>query len=289
LLAIQSSVAQQVATTISVPYGPILGREGQRSASAAPSDLDSYQCVLRFYHYTYFFDAQGQPELVDCFERAVIAEPGYADAWAGLAQTYLNAYRFSLPAGASDALDRAREATRRALDIDGRNRLATLALTRIRFFEGDATGIEAAAERALGVGPNNPDVLAFVGLVMLATDQADRGLPLLAKALELSWHPPGWFFLGYVFHFVRVGDYEAALSWALRVDSPDWILTPLLVAATAALAGDIELAERSAARLRDFYPTVELTVRADLELWHLDDVLMERLLAGLRGAGIEVP
>lgn len=49
LLEIQERLAEQVASAIGVPYGPLFEREFARTGSKSAEHLDTYDCVLRFY------------------------------------------------------------------------------------------------------------------------------------------------------------------------------------------------------------------------------------------------
>jgi len=87
---------------------------------------------------------------------------------------------------------------------------------------------------------------------------------------------------------LQTADYDAALDWALRADAPNWLATPLVVAATAAYAGRLELAQREVARLLELSPDFESGGRALLIRWGIDPDLRETLIGGLRLAGLEV-
>lgn len=287
LLRIERDVAESVATTVSVPFGPIFQNEGAR-ITASTDEMESYECVLRFYYFTYNQDPNLERELRACFERAVALEPGFADGWAGIAHSLIYQYRFGFSPGRTDLLTEARTAAGRALDIDGTSRLAHLAMLRIRFYQGDMEGFEATVERLLEIAPRSPDSLALIGFLLIVADQAERGLPLADKAIELTWSPPGWFFAGYAIQSLREGDYPAALSWARRVDSPNWYIAPLLVAVSAGLADDTEAAQRAARRLLELYPDFEAAGRAEIDSWRFEESLVERVKLGLARAGITI-
>lgn len=55
-------------------------------------------------------------------------EPRFADAWAGLSLMYLAEHAYGHNRQPGDPIERAREAARKALDIDGDSRLANRAM-----------------------------------------------------------------------------------------------------------------------------------------------------------------
>jgi TolB-like protein len=290
LLAIQEKIANEVAATIAVPYGPIYEQELARVARKPPEHLDTYDCVLKYYAYRRTLDPPLHGETVACFQNAVVREPMFADAWAGLALLYLDEYVFgySPQVAATGPLERAREAARSALDIDGENFLANLALARVRFFSGDLEGFARSADRVLALDANNAESLALIGTLIAISGPSERALPLVHKALALSPRPPGLYYLALAVTDLRAGRADDALSWALRIDAPNWFITPLIVAASAGLAERHDVASRATARLLELYPDFARDARAELAKWQVDPPLLDKILRGLRAAGLEV-
>jgi adenylate cyclase len=290
LLSIQERIARQVVETIAVPYGPIFEQELARAARKQPEHLDTYDCVLKYYAYRRTIEPALHLETAACFQRAVAREPGFADAWAGLALMYLDehAFGYSAQPAAVDALDRAQEAARTAMDIDGEDYLANLALARVRFFAGDFAGFARSADRVLELDPNNAEALALIGTLLAVSGVSERALPLVDKALALSPRPPGLYYVARAVTDIRAGRSDEALAWALRIDSPNWFIAPMIVTAAAGLAGRDEVAQRSLARLLELYPAFPQYAREELAKWQPDDELLDALLRGLRAAGLEI-
>lgn len=285
---IQSDVAQQVAATISLPYGPIHAHEAQLGEQLDAEGHSGNRCVSRRYALSSQPEPAARSALVACFEAAVEAEPDSADAWAGLAQALISSYRYMSDPGDTALLERGHEAARRALDLDGSSRLGHTAMLRARFYAGDMVGFEASAARLLELAPNSPDALGAIGFLLVSADQAERGLPLLDRAIELSWRPPAYLFVPYAIHYLRTGDYAESVAWGLRVDAPHWYVGPLFVAAAAGLGGDRERALRACIRLLELYPTFPAVARAELAKWQFEAELIDRILRGLELAGIEL-
>lgn len=290
LLSIQERIAQQVVATIAVPYGPIFEHELARTAHKPAEHLDTYDCLLKYYYYRRTIDPTLHGEALECFELAVMREPKFADAWAGLGLLYLDEHGFgySPQREATDPLVRAGEATRTAMDIDGQSYLANLAMARLRFFSGDLEGFERSAERVLMLDPNNADALALLGTLYAVSGATARAQPLIDKAVMLSPQPPGTYHLAHAVIELQAGRPESALAAALRIDAPNWFAAPLLVTAAASLAGRDDVARRSSARLLDLYPAFPERARQELAKWQLDPKLLEELLRGLRAAGLEI-
>ena len=290
LVAIQENIAERVASATAQPFGPIFKQEAAKAARKPAELLDTYDCVLRYRYYRRTLDAMGHKQSTACFERAVTQEPNLADAWAGLSLVYLDEYLFGYDAQtrAPDALTRAQEAALKACDIEGANRLAILALARVRFALGDVDGFERASERLLALSPNNPDdLIVIAGLRGIAGDW-DRALPLVEQATALTGRDRNAVIaMVTALHALQTGDYQEALARALETDTPNWHVSHLILAAAAALAGRDDIAQRAVARLRVLNPAAAGDARALLEKWKPNEVLLAHVLEGLNAAGIQ--
>ncbi len=289
LVAIQEKIAESVASTTAKPFGPIFKQEAAKAARKPAELLDTYDCVLRYRYYRRTLDAMGHKQSTACFERAVAQEPNLADAWAGLSLVYIDEYLFGYDAQtrAPDALTRAHDAALKACDIEGANRLAILALARVRFALRDMDGFERASERLLALSANNPDdLIVIAGLRGIAGDW-DRALPLVEQATALTGKDRNAVIaLVTALHALQTGDYPEALARALETDTPNWHVSQLILAAAAALAGRDDIAQRAVARLRALSPATAADARTLLEKWNPNEVLLARVLEGLNAAGI---
>ncbi len=289
LLAIEERLAERVASTIGVPYGPLFEREFARTGGKPAERLDTYDCVLRFYYYAATLDSARHADALHCFKRAVLQEPRSADAWAGLSLTYLAEHAHGYNREPGDPIERAREAARTAFDIDGNNRLANRAMLNVSFATRDFEALDGVAARVLELAPNDPNTLGYTGTLLAFGGQRERGIALIDRALELSSNPPASFYVAHVFSEIENRNYKHALGWALEMDAPSWFMAPMLAAASAGLADHGEIARRSAARLLELYPDFPAHARAELAKWYLDDALIETTVDGLRAAGINIP
>ena len=287
---LQEHIGETLASALSSPFGPVYANEIGRMAARSTADLDPYGCLLRFYEYARYFDPARHVQSRSCLERAVLGEPRFAPAWSALAVVYLHEQMFGYdPQPDSEpALTRALEAVRTSLDIDGSGRVAAVALAGIWLARGDDAEFHEAAERALAISPKHPALSMLTGYLFAVAGDWQRGVPLLDDALPLTPNVPGWANVAYAFRYLQTQDYEQALDWSLRSDAPDWFVTSMTVAASAALAGREDIAEREVRRLLELYPDFERTGREQLGKWHMDAALLTTLLDGLRLAGLQI-
>ena len=86
-IAVEDRIGATTAQILSSPFGPVYGHEIARTAGRPAQDLDPYECLLRFYEYTRFFDPIGHADSLRCLQRAVKGEPRFAPAWSALARS----------------------------------------------------------------------------------------------------------------------------------------------------------------------------------------------------------
>ena len=130
------SVQQEIATAVSGNLRVRLtGEEKQRLVKSSATNPEAYQLYLRGKYHA------GQPTVaelkksIDYFQQAIEKDPGYALAYAGLADSYcqLGGEWVFLPP--SDALPKAKAAAQKALELDEKLAEAHAALGYAAFFD----------------------------------------------------------------------------------------------------------------------------------------------------------
>ena len=277
----QERVARAIAA-VAAPYGPVFEAELARSSAGDSEPLSNADCMLKYYAYRLDFAPELHADALDCFQRLTSNVPRLADAWAGLALVYVDAYAYGFGVDASNALDEAREAARRAMDIDGERLFANLALARVQFFS--RTDYRATAERALALRPNNAEALALVGTMLAFSGDVVRGREMIDRAIELSPKAPGNYFAGKALAHIGAGEYDAALAAALRIDAPNWLMGHTIVASSAALAGRTDIAARENVRLGELSAGAGQDMAAAAQRWPIDEDLRREFRRGLAAA-----
>ena len=125
------------------------------------------------------------------FEEATKLDPKYADAWAVLGSAYKR-----LPivtGGSSDVFAKARDAARRALELEPEHAEATSVLGTVAFwYEWDYPRAEALLRRALELQPSSADSQVFLAHLLSNTGRFDEALDEIrrAQALDPRWPVP---------------------------------------------------------------------------------------------------
>jgi len=154
---------------------------------------------------------------IEYFKRAIELDPSYAPAHAGLAAAYDQLNRFAGPE-AKETLPKAREAARRALDLDStlsepHTILGIIAMT----YDWDREAARQRFERAIQANPNEARARAWSAIHLLYFEKRfEEALERARRAAELDpldWTPrtfPWW-----VLWVQR--EYESYLQEALEV------------------------------------------------------------------------
>lgn len=220
----QGETAKAIAIEVGQPEGIVKRLEQQRYRDK-PANLSSYVCTLTTYRYWRTFSAEDHRKSRACLEQTVVDDPGFAEAQAALAFIYLDEVRYEKnPRTGYDALERSSQAAERAVKLDPFSTLAKQALFTVKLFKGDLDGFEEVGRQALGLSPNNPELLAdFGGKLALFAAKWEPGLNYARRALSLNADPAPWYFVVFGYRAILDEDDEQALKWAERMNSPMWL------------------------------------------------------------------
>jgi adenylate cyclase len=287
---VQDSIAEEVAGNLAGKYGVLAHNSMESSKRKAPDSLDAYDCVLRYYDYQITIDPERHAEVQACLERAVALEPDYAEAWAVLANVYMQEKRFGIGSvgEATDAAHKAKAAVDHAIDLDPAEPMAYIVLSNLLFTEGDLEGFRQAGEAALRLNPNNSDLLAHFGLRLGLIGDWDRGLALVNKAMRLNPVHPHWYYIPQVLYHYERTEYELALAELDKVQMPQFFWTYVLRAATLGQMGRTPEAERAVQDLLALRPAFRQEGLSLMQVWQFPEPLLQNILDGLGKAGLEI-
>jgi tetratricopeptide (TPR) repeat protein len=266
------------------PYGPVFETELERLRVLTAHEPDTRECVLRYYEYRLVLGAAEHAKAFDCFELATTREPEVAEAWAGLSLLTTDAWAhgFAGHGGSAEALERARETARRAMDIDGGNLHANLALASSQYFSG--ADFHEVADRVLANWPENPEAEGYLGAMFVISGETERGRALVANAIKWTANVPSGYYASSALAALREQKYEDALDLALRIDSPDWPLGYIITASAGALGGRADLAKRAREQLIELEPAIATRLPEVLRRWRVEPVLAGELERGFAAA-----
>ncbi len=292
LLGAQEQLAADLASQLAQPHGIIHGLAADAFRQQRPETLFAYDCVLRAYDYRRDQGLEKHAPTRACLEEAVRRDPGYADAWALLAYTYLDEDRFggfALRPYDRQALDRAMSTARHAVELDHDNLLALLALSTMHFYRREFAEAAEINRVVLALSPTNPEVLGQVGWRTAFAGRWDEGLALVRQAIDRSIKPPWADRLMIVFDHYRRGDYQRALAEVEPIADTQIVQVAAVLAAIQGELGNQGEARRALRRAMALNPLFLKDPRAAMRRHNAPEDLIDKVIDGLIKAGWVAP
>jgi TolB-like protein len=193
IFATQDDIARAITSALQVPLGLKTGETLVPSQAIAPESYQQYLVARAMYR------AGGRAELtsaVGLLEQVVARDPGYAPAWALLAQIY-----YATPQGTSayfrgtadearlvvDAwLPKADMAARRAIQLDPTLADGYVGLGAVQVSRGIFLLGEASFSKALALDPSNPDGLGFYSNMLASVGRLKESLAMKLRLQALE-------------------------------------------------------------------------------------------------------
>ena len=228
------SVQQEIATAVSGSLRVRLTTEDKtRLNKSSVTNPEAYQLYLKGRYHASQSTAAGLKKSIEYFEQAIEKDPGYALAYAGLADSYAGLGGDWLYLPPSESFPKAKAAAMKALELDDTLAEAHAALAYATLFNWDWVGAEREFKRAIELNPNSavsheryrdfleirlrfdeamteaqraqeldplsPEIVGGVGSVYVFTRRYDEAIAQYQKAFDLNPDLPA---------------FRAELSWA---------------------------------------------------------------------------
>jgi TolB-like protein/Tfp pilus assembly protein PilF len=180
---VQADIAGRVAQALD----QALGDSVRRAMAERPTrDLTAYTFYLRGRHEWNTRTEEGLRKAVNYFQQAIDRDTGYARAYAGLADAYLNLADYHFMPG-EESMPRARAAAGRALDLDGSLAEAHASLGGILESQWKWRAAEQEYRLAIALNPNYPTGHHWLALLLIKfSARSEEALKEIRRALELD-------------------------------------------------------------------------------------------------------
>jgi TolB-like protein/DNA-binding winged helix-turn-helix (wHTH) protein/Flp pilus assembly protein TadD len=223
VLTLQSEVARAIAEQVSVAATPAGQQQLASGGQVNPhgnKNVEAYNAYLQGKYFFWRSSKENMQKAIAYYEQAIQLDPGYASAWAGLAQAHL-----SQADGAYVPIDegyrKAGEAAERALALDAKLAEAHAAMGHIKTaHEWDWVGADASYKRALALEPGNATVVGDAAVLAETLGRFEEAMALERRSLELDpLNAPGHLNFGYTtYNAGRLQEAVAATQKALELD-----------------------------------------------------------------------
>jgi serine/threonine protein kinase/tetratricopeptide (TPR) repeat protein len=182
-LKLQSEVAATIAGEIRVRLTP---GERERLSAAATVTPAAHDAYLRGRYFWNTRTESGLQRSIQYFQQALDANPGYAAAYAGLADAYALVAGYG-PVAPHDAFPRAKAAALRALELDPANAEAHTSLAFVvTIYDFDWTTGRQEFQKAIELNPNYATGHHWYGHYLMFIGRFDDAAAEMARAKELD-------------------------------------------------------------------------------------------------------
>jgi TolB-like protein/Flp pilus assembly protein TadD len=286
IFKLQDALVPCIVSTLADAYGVLPHSMSQTVRSKPLEQLSPYEALLRSFCYAERVTAEEHAEAKAGMERAVQQAPAHSDCWAMMSIMLADEYGHGFGA-ARETLEGALTAARRAVDADPSNHRAYQALCWALYLRKEFASSRHAGERALALNPMDACTAVYVGHTLAYSGEWDRGCALIAQAIELNPHHPGWYWYASFLNAYRLHDYRGALATALKMNLPGVSLVAVALAATYGQLGDVAPARQAVRELLAIQPDYAAVAGQELDKW-FDADMVQHLLQGLGKVGLDV-
>ncbi len=249
IFAVESEIAKTIAETL---QAKLTGSEKSSMAKTPTANPEAYELYLKG---RFFWNKRTGEDLrksIEYLKQAIAKDPGYALAYAALADSY-GLLRFYGGASSAESVVPAEAAAKKALELDDSLAEAHASLGLIATEELEVNRGVNELQRAIQLNPNYATAHHWLGLALATLRQSDRSIGELKRALELD--PLSMIInadLSIIYLYARRYDAaEAQARKTLEIDSRSFVAHYYLGAA-------LQLTGRLKEAIPEFQKAVEL-------------------------------
>ena len=181
---VQGDITRDISNKLQIQLS---GNQQQHMGRAGTANPEAYRLYLEGRQAWYGRTAEGLKKSIDLFQQAIAADPKYALAYTGLADTYNVAPSYGIGIDSKQARLQSDEASRKALELDDSLSEAHSARAMALVSARKWSEAESEFHRALELNPNNAAAHYFYAYGVLAPQKRiDQALEEYRTALSLD-------------------------------------------------------------------------------------------------------
>ena len=287
LISIQEDIARESVTIIASEYGIIPQRISKESRKKAPAELDTYEAILRYYHYQIHHSPETAQDALIALENTVSKNPESGVALIMLASLYGTSYELDLP-NSENALEKAIDLINKGLELEPDSQPVRIAYAWSYFIQNQKERFFTEIQNALSLNPNSPFRVGIIGFFLSLYGEWEKGKELLDLAMNRNIGYPNWYYGATTLYYYRLNKYEEAYEEALKYDVPAIFWGPMLRAAVLGQLKRKDDATQQLADLKKLKPGFESEAHDLISRYVKEEELVEKVIEGLRKAGLEI-
>ena len=181
---VQGDITRDVSKKLRVHLS---GAEEQKLGNAGTTNPEAYRLYLEGRQQWYGRTPEGMMKSIGLFQRAIVADPNYALAYAGLADSYTVAAGYGGLVPPREALPLADEASRKAVELDDASSDTHTARASALACQWKWSEAETEYKHAIALNPNNATAHYFYAFTFLMPqNRIDQALDEFRMALALD-------------------------------------------------------------------------------------------------------
>jgi TolB-like protein/Tfp pilus assembly protein PilF len=182
IFAVQEEIAAQVSEALRLQ---LTGEERQSLSGQHTQSREAYLLYLKGRYHWARRTVDSLKRALPYFQRAIQEDPGYAFAYAGLAEDYIMLTWFNvfMP---EEGIEQAKRAARKAVEIDPRLADGYTVLGFVSFSDRDWGTAESAFRRAIQLNPVNSLAHGWYALYLSAMGRFDEAIVAISSAQQID-------------------------------------------------------------------------------------------------------
>jgi len=183
IFTIEGEISKEISEKLRLKLS---GAEKKQLTKRYTENTAAYQHYLKGRFYWNKRTAEGLVKGIEYFQQAIVSDPGYALAYAGLADSYNILVSYSALAP-HDAFPKAKAAAARAIEIDNKLAEAHTSMAFVRFgYDWDWTEAEKGFTRAIELNPGYSFAHNFYAVLLAARQRFDEASERITNAQQLD-------------------------------------------------------------------------------------------------------
>jgi adenylate cyclase len=258
LFSVQGDVSKQIVTALAVKT---TSQENRLLAQRATSNLKAYDFFQEGQRYFKFRTKDDNERARELYRNAINLDPNYGRAYGALALTLVIDYQNSWTTSPVEALDRALEMARIAVELDNSIPQTHWALSFVHLWRKEYDQAKKAAEEAIAIAPNYADGYSLLSLINSYVGNAEKGIEFNNRAFRLNPYYSFEYLISSGLAYYTLGDYASAIKTLEEgyERNPNSQMVSVLLAASYLRANRMADAQWVVAELQTGSPTTTIT------------------------------
>jgi len=175
-------------------------------------NLDAWSNVSKGYDLFMKLKKEDMARARALYENATKSDPGYAPAWAWLAQTHLLDVTEGWSDSPFDSIKRANEYVQKALSLDGKNPTALNVLGNIYLIQRNHEKAISILNENIALNPNVDGAYAVLAVVLFFSGRFEESVEMIKKSMRLCPYYPPWYLEHLGRCYIGIGRYDEAIE-----------------------------------------------------------------------------